>query len=124
MKQFLNKRWKLLVVALIVLLVLLGIYIKKHNQELKGYVTFSSPDNSFSVQHPRSWNAETLNKGALVATFTTDERKDFTNNKPYINIAKGAVQGKLDEVYASTLEKYKKLFRNMTIVTQTNGKVG
>jgi hypothetical protein len=121
MNKFFAKRWKLLLVALVVLLVLVGMYIKKYNLTQKQYVTFSSPDQSFSLQHPRSWDVQVLNKGALVAAFITDERVDLTGPKPYINIAKGAVQGQLDDVYKDTLEKYKKLFHDVKIISETNG---
>ena len=88
MKQFFSKRWKLLLVALIVLMILLGIYIKKHNLQQKEAVVFTSPDNSFSVEHPRSWETQIVNKGAMVATFISNDRKDLSSTKPYINIAK------------------------------------
>ena len=123
MKSFFTKRWKLLLLILVLVIIGLWFSIKKHNVEQKDYVLFSSPDQSFSVQHPRNWDVQIVNKWALVATFMTEERKDPSSVRPYINIAKGAVQWKLDEVYTATVEKYKKLFKTMVIVSETSWQI-
>jgi hypothetical protein len=86
-----KKYWKqtLVVVALLVILPLVGIWLKKYNASRAQLDAFISPDGSFSTQLPKAWSAQIGEKGAIVATFVTESIQSTSNVKPYINIAKG-----------------------------------
>ncbi len=129
MKQILQKYWKNIAVALWIIVLLVWGYflIRKYNATQQWYTTFTSIDKSFAVQYPRTRDVQLpqSDAGAIVASFTTnnDTLETKSNAKPYINIAKGAVAGKLDDVYATTVTKYKKLFKNMKVISEGNERV-
>ncbi len=123
-----NSKWIIGIIAGIIVLVAIWVYVRHYNANQQAYTTFTSTDNSFDVQYPRGRQVqlpEASAGGALVASFVTDDESMQTssNVKPYVNIAKGAVVWKLDDVYAATLEKYKKLFKNVEITSQTKDRI-
>ena len=94
--------------------------MKKYNKDQANPALFTSPDGSFSTILPKAWDAQIADasKGAIVVTFVTDSIQTTSNNKPYINIAKGALTGELNTVYAETKAKYGKIFRKLQIVQE------
>ena len=124
-----QKNWKLIagIIAGIALLVGVWIYVKYYNNSQKWYTTFTSVDKTFSVDYPRSRQVQLpkTDQGAIVASFVTDNDslKTTSNIKPYVNIAKGAVAGNIDDVYAQTIEKYKKLFKNVQIISEGKDRI-
>lgn len=111
-------RWVIVIAIIIAGLFLFGRGVKHYNTTQKEYVTFTAVDGSFSLEHPRNWTVQLPGKGAIVATLVTDAVPTSSTMKPYINIAKGAVQGSLEDEYKKTIEKYKKLFRNLRVVSE------
>lgn len=116
----------LIAVACVVILVWIGLILKNHNKNQAALGMFTSPDGTFSTQLPNAWDAQLADqsKWSIIVTFVTDSIQTTSNNKPYIHIAKWAVQGDLDTVYADTVEKYKKLFKNFQSVQETNILIG
>lgn len=129
MKQLLQKYGKNIAIILWVLVLLGGLFvlIRKYNATQQWYTTFTSVDKSFAVQYPRTRDVQLPKSDAwaIVASFVTNNDNLITksNTKPYINIAKGAVAGKLDDVYATTVTKYQKLFKNVKIISEGNERI-
>ncbi len=119
-----KKHLKKIFIALLIVAVLvwIGFLLKKYNKDQSNPALFTSPDGSFSTELPKAWDAQIADasKGAIVVTFVTDSIQTTSNNKPYINIAKGALSGDLNTLYAETLEKYKRVFRKLQIVQEAD----
>lgn len=117
-----KKHLKKILIALLVVAVLVGIWIllKMHNKDQANLASFTSPDGSFSTELPKAWDAQIAeeNKGAILVTFVTDSIQTTSNNKPYINIAKGAMSGDLNTLYEETKAKYQRVFRNLQVVQE------
>lgn len=117
-----NLKWILIAVVILAVIAVGAFLLKKHNKDQSNPTGFTSPDGSFSTQLPKSWDAQLADptKGTIVATFVTDSIQTTTNNKPYINISKGALSGDINTVYNDTMEKYKKVFRKLQMVQQAD----
>lgn len=118
MKKHLKK--VLIALLIVAVLVWIGFLLKKYNKDQANPAWFTSPDGSFSTELPKSWDAQIADasKWAIVVTFVTDSIQTTSNNKPYINIAKGALTGDLATVYAETKAKYGKVFRKLQVVQE------
>jgi hypothetical protein len=121
--------WKKFRLPIVLLLIVLGLIfgvrsIKHYNVVQKELTNFTSPDGSFALTHPKNWTVQNPGKGAIVATLMTDAVPSSSTMKPYINIAKGPSVGSLEDQYKETVFRYKKLFRNMKIISETTEKMG
>jgi len=111
------------VVWAVVVLAAIGYVLKRYNIYQSGYVTYTSRDKSFSIEHPRNWLPQWEWKGAIVVSFATDSIPETSTVQPYINIAKWAMTWSLAEVYSGTLGEYQKLFRTFQIQSQSDDKI-
>ena len=114
---------KIIIVLLVVaVLVWIGFLLKKYNKDQANPATFTSPDGTFSTELPKAWDAQIADesKWAIVVTFVTDSIQTTSNNKPYINIAKGALSWDLATIYTDTKAKYGKIFRKLQVVQEVD----
>jgi hypothetical protein len=116
-----KKFWLVLVILLVLLLIVFGIRSIKHNNTSQKQLTsFSSTDGVFSVSHPRNWSVKIPSDGsAILATLVTDAVPTSSTIKPYIHIARSPSKGELEAEYATTMGKYKQLFKKMEILSET-----
>ncbi len=119
-----NLKISLIVVLVIALIVWWVFLLKRYNDSRVSPSAYISPDGTFALEIPKTWSAQIPDAWSIVVTFINNDINTTSQAKPYINIAKWWLQWDIDQVYAETVGKYKRLFKKFEIVEETEIKLG
>lgn len=91
----------------------------------EGYATYASTDATFTVDYPRTWEVQMGNRGTIEATFVNTPLKQTNGQNAYIHVAKGVLGSTtVEEAFNEAMGKYESLFKNMSVVSQDDVKIG